>query len=72
MRWLKSLRGVGPWTAHEIAIEAFGHGDGVLVGDAGVPRLVTVALTGRAGGDEEMPSHSSRSDRTARGSPWVW
>jgi len=54
MRWLDDLRGVGPWTANKVAIEALGHSDGVLVGDAGVPRLITRALTGREGGDAEM------------------
>ncbi|MBI2392886.1 MAG: DNA-3-methyladenine glycosylase 2 family protein [Deltaproteobacteria bacterium] len=54
MAALQSLRGVGPWTANKVAIEALGHADGVLVGDAGAPFVVTMALTGLAGGDDEM------------------
>lgn len=51
---LQSLRGVGPWTANKVAIEALGYADGVLVGDVGVPFVVTMALSGVAGGDAEM------------------
>jgi 3-methyladenine DNA glycosylase/8-oxoguanine DNA glycosylase len=58
MQWLRQIRGVGAWTANKVAIEAFGHADGVLVGDAGVPFLVIEALSGRAQSsetaDEEM------------------
>jgi 3-methyladenine DNA glycosylase/8-oxoguanine DNA glycosylase len=59
MRWLRQIRGVGVWTANKVAIEAFGHADGVLVGDAGVPSLVVGALSARAMGrgdevDQEM------------------
>jgi 3-methyladenine DNA glycosylase/8-oxoguanine DNA glycosylase len=57
MRWLRQIRGVGVWTANKVAIEAFGHADGVLVGDAGVPSLVVTALTGTdeaPWSDEEM------------------
>ena len=54
MRWLDALPGVGPWTANKVAIEALGHADGVLVGDAGAPFVTTMALTGTAGGDDEM------------------
>lgn len=51
---LQSLPGVGPWTANKIAIEAMAYADGVLVGDAGVPRMTTTALSGAPGGDAEM------------------
>jgi 3-methyladenine DNA glycosylase/8-oxoguanine DNA glycosylase len=54
IRRMRSIRGVGIWTANSVAMDALGHADAVLVGDAGAPRLVTVALTGRAGGDAEM------------------
>ena len=54
MTWLQSLRGVGIWTANKVAIGALGHADGVLVGDAGMPFVTTMALTGKAGGDDEM------------------
>jgi 3-methyladenine DNA glycosylase/8-oxoguanine DNA glycosylase len=54
MKWMDDLRGVGPWTINTVAIEALDHADGVLVGDAGLPRTVTLALSGREGGDAEM------------------
>ena len=54
MTWLQQLKGVGPWTANKVAIAALGHADGVLVGDAGMPFVTTMALTGKAGGDAEM------------------
>ncbi len=54
MKWLVSLRGVGPWTSQTVAIEGLGHPDGVLVGDAGAPFVVTMALTGVAGDDARM------------------
>ncbi len=51
---VSSLRGVGVWTANKIAVEALGFADGVLVADAVLPFTITMALTGRAGGDDEM------------------
>jgi 3-methyladenine DNA glycosylase/8-oxoguanine DNA glycosylase len=54
MAWLQQLKGVGPWTANKVAIGALNHADGVLVGDAGMPFVTTMALTGKAGGDAEM------------------
>lgn len=54
MKWLVSLRGIGPWTSQCVAIEALGHSDGVLVGDAGAPFVVTMALSGVAGDDARM------------------
>lgn len=51
---LRSLRGVGPWTAQKVAIEALGWADGVTERDAVLPYVVTRALTGRPGGDEAM------------------
>jgi 3-methyladenine DNA glycosylase/8-oxoguanine DNA glycosylase len=46
-----ALRGVGPWTATTIALDAFGWPDAVPPGDATMPWLVTKALTGVAGDD---------------------
>lgn len=51
---MQSIRGIGPWTANKVAIEALGYADAVLVGDAGAPFVTTMALTGEAGGDAEM------------------
>lgn len=51
---LTTLPGVGPWTANHVAREAFGWADAVPVGDLHAPYVVTHALTGQRGGDEEM------------------
>ncbi|MDB4944363.1 MAG: 3-methyladenine glycosylase [Labilithrix sp.] len=51
---IQSLPGVGPWTANLVARNAFGYEDAVPVGDLHVPYLVSGALTGVRGGDEEM------------------
>jgi 3-methyladenine DNA glycosylase/8-oxoguanine DNA glycosylase len=51
---LQILRGVGPWTAATVAIGAMGFADGVQVKDAVLPFVATMALTGKAGGDQEM------------------
>lgn len=51
---VQSIRGVGPWTANKLAIGALGWPDAVLVGDAVAPFVITMAMTGKAGGDAEM------------------
>lgn len=51
---LQSLPGVGPWTANHVAKNALGWADAVPVGDAHAHYLVTEALTGVHGDDEEM------------------
>ncbi len=56
MKKLQSLRGIGGWTANMVAIHAFAYADGILTGDSGAPFVTTLALTGEAGGDEEMAS----------------
>jgi 3-methyladenine DNA glycosylase/8-oxoguanine DNA glycosylase len=52
-RRLRSIPGVGPWTAAETTRLALGDPDAVSVGDYNLPRLVCWALTGRAEGDDE-------------------
>src|SRR5207244_961857 len=52
MRRMRTLRGVGVWTANVVAMRALSYTDGVLVGDSGAPFLATMALTGVRGGDE--------------------
>jgi len=37
MRNMMTLRGVGPWTANVMAMQALGYADAVLVGDSGAP-----------------------------------
>ncbi len=51
---MMSLRGIGIWTANKVAIEAMGYADGLLLKDAVLPFVMTMALTGTAGGDEEL------------------
>jgi 3-methyladenine DNA glycosylase/8-oxoguanine DNA glycosylase len=51
---LESLRGVGPWTSNRVARTALGWADAVPVGDFHAPSYVSEALTGVAGGDDEM------------------
>ena len=54
MRRLRAMPGVGVWTTNVVAIRAFGHADGVLVGDAGAPFVTSMALTGERGDDARM------------------
>jgi 3-methyladenine DNA glycosylase/8-oxoguanine DNA glycosylase len=51
-RRLRSIRGIGPWTAGRIAGLAYGDPDAVPVGDLHIPSLVTAALAGEADGDD--------------------
>ncbi|MBV9595174.1 MAG: DNA-3-methyladenine glycosylase 2 family protein [Actinobacteria bacterium] len=52
---LRTLPGIGVWTAAEVAQRAFGDPDAVSVGDFHVHDLVVFALTGRPRGtDDEM------------------
>jgi 3-methyladenine DNA glycosylase/8-oxoguanine DNA glycosylase len=41
---LRSVRGIGPWTASCVAIQTWGDPDGVIVGDHGIPSLVAWLL----------------------------
>jgi 3-methyladenine DNA glycosylase/8-oxoguanine DNA glycosylase len=49
---LRALDGVGPWTAAEVAIRAWGDPDAVSVGDFHVPNLVAWALAGEPRADD--------------------
>lgn len=52
---LRTLPGIGPWSAAEIARVALGDRDCVSVGDFHLPHQVTFALRGQArGSDQEM------------------
>ena len=52
---LRTIPGIGPWTAAEVTLRALGDPDAVSVGDAHLSNVVAFALTGRARGtDEEM------------------
>ena len=49
---LRSLPGVGAWTAAEVGVRALGDRDAVSVGDFHIPNLVAWALAGEPRGDD--------------------
>jgi 3-methyladenine DNA glycosylase/8-oxoguanine DNA glycosylase len=49
---LRAIPGVGPWTAAEVGIRAWGDPDAVSVGDFHLPNLVAWALAGEPRGDD--------------------
>jgi 3-methyladenine DNA glycosylase/8-oxoguanine DNA glycosylase len=49
---LRSVPGIGPWTAAEIGVRALGDVDAVSVGDFHLPNLVAYALAGEPRGDD--------------------
>jgi 3-methyladenine DNA glycosylase/8-oxoguanine DNA glycosylase len=52
---LRTIPGIGPWTAAEVTLRALGDPDAVSVGDAHLSHVVGFALAGRERGtDEEM------------------
>ncbi|GIJ80334.1 3-methyladenine DNA glycosylase/8-oxoguanine DNA glycosylase [Micromonospora phaseoli] len=51
-RLLRSIPGVGPWTAAEVVRVAYGDPDAVSVGDYHVPNTVAWALAGEPRGDD--------------------
>jgi 3-methyladenine DNA glycosylase/8-oxoguanine DNA glycosylase len=52
---LRTIPGIGPWTAAEVTLRALGDPDAVSVGDAHLSHVVAFALAGRPRGtDEEM------------------
>ena len=54
-RALRSLPGIGVWTAAEVGVRAWGDRDAVSFGDFHLARVIVHALTGRTDGtDEEM------------------
>lgn len=52
-RRLRSFRGVGVWTANEVALNALGDPDAVSVGDFHLKHLVSYALAGEPRGTDE-------------------
>lgn len=50
---LRRFPGVGPWTAAEVGIRAFGDPDAVSIGDFHLPNLVAWALAGEPRGTDE-------------------
>ena len=52
---LRTIPGIGPWTAAEVTLRALGDPDAVSIGDAHLSHVVGFALAGRnRGTDEEM------------------
>lgn len=49
---LMAIPGIGPWTAAEVAVRAFGDPDAVSVGDFHLPNLVAFALAGERRADD--------------------
>lgn len=47
------VEGIGPWTAAEVAVVAWGDADAVSVGDYHLKNLITFAFTGEARGTDE-------------------
>jgi 3-methyladenine DNA glycosylase/8-oxoguanine DNA glycosylase len=52
-RVLRSLPGVGVWTAAEVGARAYGDADAVSVGDFHLPHLVSWVLAGEPRGSDE-------------------
>ena len=50
---LRSVPGIGPWTAAEVGVRALGDQDAVSVGDFHLPHLVAFALAGEPRGSDE-------------------
>jgi 3-methyladenine DNA glycosylase/8-oxoguanine DNA glycosylase len=50
---LRALPGIGPWTAAEVGIRAFGDPDAVSLGDFHLPSMVSWALAGEPHGTDE-------------------
>ncbi len=49
---LRSIPGIGPWTAAEVMLRATGDPDAVSVGDFHLPNVVAFALAGEVRGDD--------------------
>lgn len=52
-RRITALRGVGPWSAAYVGLQALGDADAVLVGDFHIPNTVAWALAGEPRADDE-------------------
>ncbi len=50
---LRAFPGIGPWTAAEVGVRAFGDPDAVSVGDVHIPNMVAWALAGEPRGSDE-------------------
>jgi 3-methyladenine DNA glycosylase/8-oxoguanine DNA glycosylase len=50
---LRAFPGIGPWTAAEVGLRAFGDPDAVSVGDFHLPNMVAWAMAGESRGTDE-------------------
>ncbi len=50
---LRAFPGIGPWTAAEVGMRAFGDPDAVSIGDFHIPNMVAWALAGEPRGTDE-------------------
>jgi 3-methyladenine DNA glycosylase/8-oxoguanine DNA glycosylase len=50
---LRAFPGIGPWTAAEVGIRAFGDPDAVSIGDFHIPNMVAWSLAGEPRGTDE-------------------
>lgn len=50
---LRAFPGIGPWTAAEVGMQAFGDPDAVSLGDFHIPNMVAWALAGEPRGTDE-------------------
>jgi 3-methyladenine DNA glycosylase/8-oxoguanine DNA glycosylase len=50
---LQAFPGIGPWTAAEVGLRAFGDPDAVSIGDFHLPNMVAFALAGEPRGTDE-------------------
>lgn len=51
-RRIRAVRGIGPWSAARVGLQALGDPDSVLVGDYHIPNTVSWALAGEPRGDD--------------------
>ena len=49
---LRCIQGIGPWTAHSVALGSLGHADAVPVGDYHLPSVVAHHLAGERDADD--------------------
>lgn len=52
-RRIQAIRGIGPWSAAWVGLQALGDPDAVLVGDFHIPNTVAWALAGEPRGDDD-------------------
>ncbi len=64
---LRAFAGIGPWTAAEVGLRAFGDPDAVSVGDFHIPNMVAWAIAGEPRGTDERMQELLEPYRGQRG-----